>query len=197
MADPSTYQRVILKFFTPFSRKDAEQEWQVKFNISGDLPDNKADAEEAVLALADPILSLTSTNTYLGGALWYNSGSTVNEWQWTYASTDHPGTASAYDTLGDGNIQQLEVCALVHAVVGVSSTGKAVYLQKHIHDVYGANDAVGNLLANTADFSAWSTGFGVTDYVTISPTTGGGSEPWVLHGALYTRQLRRGEKAPS
>jgi len=187
---------MILKFFSPFAKKDAEQEWQLKFSLSGDIGD-KADMETTGLALAAPVLSLTSGATYLGGMLAYNAGSTVNDYQWTYASTDHPGTASAYDTVGDGEPQQLEVCALVHAVVGVSSTGKAVYLQKHIHDVYGSNSNIGQLLANTADFSSWSTGVGPEDYVTVSPTTGNESEAWVLHAALYTRQLRRGEKAPS
>src|ERR1700734_1784598 len=135
MSDPTNYNRIILKFYTPFARKDAEQEWQLKFNLSGVNIAESSAAEDVALGLAAPVLTLTSPNTYLGGWLYYPIGSSVNLFQGTYASTDHPGTGSAYDTIGDGNVQQLEVCALVHAVVGVSSKGRAVYLQKHIHDV--------------------------------------------------------------
>lgn len=196
MADPDNFQRVILKFFSPFARKDALQEWQLKFSLSGGGIDNFDDAEATALALAAPVLTLTSGDTYLGGWLHYPPGSNTNDWQAVYDSTAHPGTAGAYTTLGDGNIQQLEVCALLHAVVGTSSKGRAVYLQKHIHDVYGSDTNVGQLLANTADFSTWSTGVGPDDLVTVSPTTGAASDAWEIHGALYTRQLRKGSAPP-
>jgi hypothetical protein len=197
MSDPTSYQRITLKFFTPFAKKDNLQEWQCKFALSGVDLTSSADAEEVALALAAPILSLTTPNTYLGGWLYYPINADVNLYQGTYESTDHPGTEDAYTVPADGYRQQLEVCALAHAVVGVSSKGRAVYLQKHIHDVLAYDDGTGNILPNTADFTTWTTGLGSHDLVTVSPTTGEASEAWSVHTALYTRQLRRGEKAPS
>jgi hypothetical protein len=196
MADPTTYQRCILKFFSPFARKDALQEWQLKFNLSGSTIDNFSDAETTALDLAAPVIALASSNSYLGGWLWYGTGSSTNDYNTDYDSADHPCTGSAYTTIGDGEIQQLEVCALIHAPVGVSSKGRQTYLMKHVHDVRGSNEAVGQLLGNTVDLTPWTDGAGPASLVPVSPTTGDAPSGWSVHQALYTRQLRKGSAPP-
>jgi hypothetical protein len=193
LADPDTYSRVTLKFETPYARRDGDhQTWQLKFSLSGDTLTSSADAEEVALALADPVLAITTTATSLTGWLYYPTGSNVNTYQGSYDYGDMPGTTLGY-VADEGYDCQLEVCALAKAHVGVSSKGKATYLFKHIHDVWQQGDSAGVLNPVHADnFAAWSTGLGSHDLVTVSPTTGDASAAWELDAALYTRQLRRG-----
>lgn len=194
MPDVDTYQRITLKFETPYARRGgADQQWQLKFSLSGvDMTDHTTIATTAS-DLAAPILLLCSPNTSYCGFLYYQHGSNVNYYQESYDYGDNPGSGDGYISGGSGRTTQLEVCALARAHVGVSAGGKPVYLMKHIHDVYELADSPGVLEPPLADvLTVWSTGVGPNDLVTISPTTGDASEPWTIDSALYTRQLRRG-----
>lgn len=193
MADPDTYNRVTLKFETPYARRDGDhQQWTLKFSLSGDDLTSSADAEEVALALAAPVLGIVTANTSLVGWLYYPHTTDINLYQATYEYGARPGTAAGYTEEG-GVETQLEVCALWKAEVGVSSKGKAVYLMKHIHDILQSPTGVGTLASvDFTPFAAWTTGLGSHDLVTVSPSTGALSSAWTVDGALYTRQLRRG-----
>lgn len=194
MADVDTYQRITLKFETPYARRDGDHQlWQLKFSLSGvDMTDHDTITTTAA-DLAAPILLLTSPETSYTGFLYYQHGSNVNFFQSTFDYGANPGTGDGYTGGGANVATQLEVCALARAYVGVSSGGKPVYLMKHIHDVFQPTESPGELAAVTAGLlDVWSTGVGPNDLVTISPTTGDASAAWTIDAALYTRQLRRG-----
>lgn len=199
MADPTTYNRFVLKFESPYARRDTStQQWTVKFSMSGEEVTSQSDADATALDLAGPILALTEGGTSFVGYLYYAPGSDVNKYQASYATGVHPGTAAGYDSPSSCHATQLEVCGLAYAYVGVNSKGRAKYLFKHIHDILEQNTSPGNIGALTGSpLSIWSTGCGPNDLVTVDPTTGTASEAWDIHSALYTRQLRRGQKAPS
>jgi hypothetical protein len=193
VADPDTYNRITLKFSASYARRGgAEQVYQMKFSLSGDALTSSADAEEVATALADPILGISQPDTSWIGWLYYAPGSEVNSYQGSYATGAKPGTQAGYLD-NNGAYQQLEVCALLKAVTGVSSKGKAVYLMKHVHNVQQSNTGAGVLNPiDISNFADWSTGLGTHDLVTVSPTTGEASQAWEVDPALYTRQLRRG-----
>lgn len=199
MADPDGYNRIVLKFVSPYSRRDTEdQMWSVKFSLSGEAWPSLADATGTAMALAEPILTLVNGGTSYVGYLAYAPGSEVNDYQQVYAAGEYPGTATAYPEPSEGHQTQLEVCALARAAVGVNSKGRAKYLFKHIHNIIEDSSTVGELLAvSGSPLATYSTGVGPRDLVTVDPSTGQASSAWTIHPALYTRQLRRGQKSPS
>jgi len=198
VSDPTTYQRITLKFQTPYAREGGDyKEWTVKFALSGESLSSQSDADATALALADPVLSLASGATSYTGYLHYAAGSDVNDFQNTYAIGTYPGTFDGY-TGADKDPCQLEVCVLARAYVGINSKGRAKYLFKHIHDCAQVAGSSGVTAAiEGTPLAAWSTGVGPHDLVTVDPTTGTASDAWTIHTALYTRQLRRGQKSPS
>jgi hypothetical protein len=197
MADSVQYARFVLKFQTPYFRKGEPHVWSLKFSVSGGNITSQGDSDTTALALAQPVLRLTSGNTSLVGYTYYNSGSTVATFANTYAVGTHAGNGQAY--AAGGNSQQLEVCALATVRVGTSAKGKATYLSKHIHDVQGNPSQPGEIdgLNNQNTILAeWITGAGPENRIPISPTTGDQpTAPWRIDDALYTRQLRQGQKA--
>lgn len=199
MSDPTTYNRFVLKFESPYARRDTStQLWTTKFNMSGEAITDQTTADETALAIAGPILALSEGETSYVGYLYYPPGSAVNTLQKVYDTGAHVGTASAYASTTGLHATQLEVCALCYAYVGVNSKGRAKYLFKHVHDILEQNAAPGVLGGLTGSpLAAWSTGCGPNDLVTVDPTTGVASDTWDVHAGLYTRQLRRGQKSPS
>lgn len=199
MLDPTTYSRIVLKFVSPYARDDTTaKKWSLKFNLSGESLTSQSDADATAAALAEPVLGLVSPNTSWIAYLYYGTGESVNSYQGEYAVGAHPGTAAAYPSPSSGHNTQLEVCALIRGYVGVNSKGRSKYVFKHIHDIYEANDAVGTLLAdNDNHIGTWATGVGPHDLVWVDPTTGVAATGLESQTALYTRQLRRGQKSPS
>lgn len=195
MADPTTYNRMVLKLVSPFAKYDeTEHIWSVKFSLSGAEITDESDAEATALDLWAPIAMLNQPATSLIGWLYYAPGSSVNKYQATYDAGVKPGTAAAYT--GANYVQQLEVCGLARCPVGVNSKGRAKYLFKHIHDVSG--DDTGGMFAPIESGETilhnWNAGCGPDELVPVDPTTGVQGGPWTLQEALYTRQLRRGQK---
>lgn len=197
MAEPLTYQRITLKFSSPFPKKsDGVQEWQVKFSLSGANLSSQADAEATALDLFKPIQRLTSPNTSLIGWVHYPTGSAINDFQESYAIGAHPGNYGGYTDVAHSNNCQLEVIALAKCRVGTNSKGRAAYLFKHIHDVLCVASG-GQLAVRESDatiMAEWDTGAGPHALVPVAPRNGTQGGPWVLDEALYTRQLRRGQK---
>lgn len=199
MSDPTTYNRIVLKFASPYARDDTTaKQWSLKFSLSGETLTSQSDADDTATALAAPVLALVSAETSYIGYLYYGTGHSVNDFQKSYGVGVNPGTASAYGSLSSGHRTQLEVCALGRGYVGVNSKGRAKYVFKHIHDIYEDNSSVGNLLALTgAPFDAWTTGVGPHSLVWVDPTDGTAATSVGALEPLYTRQLRRGQKSPS
>jgi hypothetical protein len=194
VADVDTYNRITLKFETPYARRGgAHQTWHLKFSLSGDDMTDHSDIAATASDLAAPVLLLCSPNTSYTGFLYYQHGSNINYYQESFEYGVNPGSGDGYDAGGSGRTTQLEVVALCRAAVGVSAGGKPVYLMKHVHDVYEQEGSPGVMLPPLADvLDPWSTGCGPNDLVTVSPTTGDASAAWTIDTALYTRQLRRG-----
>lgn len=196
MADPDTYNRIVLKLATPFTKYgETEHIWSLKFSLSGAEITDESDAEATANGLCEAVLALTTSDTSWVGWLYYAPGSEVNKYNGSFDPGVHPGTRSAYsaDTY---NSQQAEVIALLRCPVGVNSKGRTKYLFKHIHDVSG--NAPGELAAltdPTALLANWNNGAGPDSLVPVDPTTGVQGGPWSIQNALYTRQLRRGTKA--
>lgn len=196
MSDPTTYQRITLKLASPFAKYgETQHQWSVKFSLSGTNLTNFSDAEATALALWHPIRDITNGGTSLIGWLHYAPGSDVNGMQASYPYGEYPGTAAAYT--GTVEPQQLEVVCLARCPVGVNTKGRAKYLFKHIHDVnQGATQGVlATLGSASATLTPWNDGAGPESLVPVDPTTGVSGGPWTFHTALYTRQLRRGQKA--
>lgn len=198
MSEPTTYSRIALKFVCPFARDDtSDKQWSVKFAISGAVIPSDTIAEEAALAIAQPILDLSSAGTSLIGWLYYPPGSSVNTYQATYATGTYPGTQDAYTTHQEA--QQAEVVVLARCPVGRNSLGRAKYLFKHIHNVPSASTVgtLNPLISETTTLAPWNEGVTSSNYVPVDPTTGVQGGPWTLAGALYTRQMRRGSRPPA
>ena len=196
MADSTKYNRFVLKFSTPYARSGEDHTWSLKFSTSGNNLTAQADADAAALALAQPALRLATPRTGFVGYSYYVAGSAIATFTGTYAQNAHPGTLSAYT--GSSIPTQLEVCVLARVRVGTSSKGKPTYLTKHIHDVQMSEDTPGALPTMEAAatvFAEWDTGAGSENLVPCSPTTGDQpTTPWEWDTALYTRQLRQGQK---
>lgn len=199
MPDPTTYNRFTLRFVSPYAREDTEtKQWSLKFSMSGEPVTTLTVAEETAMDLANPVLSLLASVSSYVGFLYYAPGSDVNSFQAVYDPGTYPGNGEAYADGGETHNTQLEVVALCRASVGPNSKGRANYLMKHIHGIGESNTSPGTLGALTGTpLAAWSTGCGPNDLVTVDPTHGTASAAWTIAEALYTRQLRRGQKAPS
>jgi len=197
MADPTNYQRIVLNMSTPYARRGGRQIWSVKFNLSGDTPLDYADFTATAHDLWLPISKLVSPNTSYIGARYYEIGSNINTWTVDYAVGGNIGDWSAYS--GTMVETQLEVVVIARARCGTSSLGRAKYLMKHIHDVAQGADA--GVLATIDDPAAvmakWITGSGPDELVPVDPIGGAVGTPWQIDAALYTRQMRRGERPPS
>jgi hypothetical protein len=196
MADPTTYQRIVLKFESPWNiGNEVTHVWQNKFNLSGSIKMGDSDSEQTALQLAGPIFGLTSANTSLIAYSYYPQGSSVTSSEKIYPVGTHVGN-HAYYVDANGARQQLEVCVLARAYVRKGATGKPVYLRKYIHDVMGVPASPNSIysLAGSADFGAWNTGAGPHLVVPVDPSTGDAGQTWAAETHLYTHQLRRGAK---
>lgn len=197
MADPTNYQRITLKMSTYYARTAAQHIWSVKFNLSGDTPLDEADAATTALDLWAPIKRLTSAQTSFVGWLYYEIGSNVNSSSDDYALDTYVGDRTAYTTEPSGI--QLECVAICRAKCGVSSLGRNKYLMKHIHDI-GQGASVGvleTLEAVDTVLAEWVTGAGPNSVYPVDPIGGARGTPWTIDTAIYTRQLRRGERPPA
>jgi hypothetical protein len=197
MAEIITYNRVILKFQSPWNIGTVTtHEWSVKFNLSGAAALNSTDAEATAHALAAPILALTESATSLVEYVYYAPGSKVATSFNVYAPGTYPGTGSAYNP-ASGQAAQLEVSVLLRSPVGKNSLGKPVYLRKWVHGVL-ASSTDPNSHASLADpsglLAVYDDGAGPSKLVPIAPRNGQQGGPWMIEGHLYTHQLRRGHK---
>jgi hypothetical protein len=197
MADPHTYQRIALKFQSPWNiASETTHDWSLKFNLTGSVLMGDADAEATALALAQGPLALASPRTALIEYSYYPAGATVASSYKTYALGTHMGTQAGYVSTA-GVQQQLEVCILFRAPVGKNIHGKQVYLRKWVHDVLadgGDPNACWNLNPLNTIIGAWMTGAGPHQVVPVSPSTGTPGSPWSAEVHLFTHQLRRGAK---
>lgn len=198
MTEPTTYHRMALKMSSPFAKEGgAQQEWECKFALTGVTELTQTTAEATALDLWQPIQKTTSPATSLIGWTYWPSGSTVNTLSNGYALGTHQGNNQYYLTPSTKWGNQLEVCALCRAHVGVNSKGRPVYLYKHIHDVL--SDTPGHLapaLGTQGDFlNKWNTGSGPNNVIPCAPLSGGTGTFEVASG-LFTRQMRRGSKKP-
>lgn len=199
MADPITYQRIVLRISSPWNYgPDAQHIWTCKFNLSGDPAMASNEVEPTALDLFDPIKQLSRTGSFLEGWSYYPNESRAARDVMTYTSGQHPTTASAFAP-GSGYEQQLEVCFLARAQLGKSITGKPVYLRKWIHGAVSSPDpnTKGVYVSGSTDltvFAKWNTGSGPRSVYPVDPT--GGSKPanWQCEQHLFTHQLRRGPK---
>lgn len=193
-----TVQAITLKFSSPWNKPNrSEQIWSQKFHLSGEAIGSQAEAEEAALGLAACILPFNQSITYLSGWLYYPAGATINTYQATYDSGDHPGTYTAYVD-SDPPISMLEVCALLRAPFGVNSKGRAKYLYKYVHNVAasGSGATGGDSLADLVTpwcFAALDTGIDSANRIPVAPDGTVPTDNWIVHPWLVTRQLRRGD----
>lgn len=198
LPDVDTYNRMVLKFASPFAKTDQTQHvWTLKYSLSGTAWTSADDCDGVADDLRGPLMGLLSTHSSYLGYLAYPPGSNINSYSRDVAFGTDNGTAAAYTSPDEAVGQQLEVCALAFAAAGRNSLGRPIFLTKHIHDVFGSSIVTGDLAAQDVDLTAWSTGLGTRDLVTVDPSTGTPSGAWGIRTALYTRQLRRGTKAPS
>lgn len=195
MPEPTTYSRMTLKFTSPFAKYgESAHLWSIKFALSGAEITVQATADAVAQDLADGCRALATSETSFIGWLYYPPGGHVNTLSADYDSGTYPGTRSAY-TDPTGAAEQLEVCALLRCPVGRNSLGRSKYLFKHLHDVTGGSAGeIAALIDFDTTFAAWQTGAGPDSVVPVDPTTGVQGGPWTIHPALYTRQLRRGQK---
>lgn len=194
MADPDTYNRIVLKMATPFTKLgETGHIWSVKFSLSGVDLTSSSDAEATALDLFAPIKHMTTGETSLVNWLYYKQGSEVNTYQGSYSPGTHSGDLTAYS--GSPTFCQLEVCALARCPVGVNSKGRAKYLFKYIHDISQSPSPgeLSTIADETTLLAPWNTGSGPNELVPVDPTTGLQGTGWTIHPALYTRQLRRGQ----
>lgn len=199
MADLNTYNRVVLTMQSPFAKGGvSSHKWSLKFSLSGTamVP---ADVEPTGLDLFDPVSKLCSSNTSLIGILGYPPGSDVNIANLSYAVGHNTGAHNAY-TPG-GVTQQLEVCAVCRAPVGLNVKGKKVWLHKYVHDVWASptnSQVLQDILGpQAAVFAKWQTGAGPHSLLVVQPSTGTPAGTWAVESPLFTRQLRRGQKKTS
>lgn len=198
MAESVTYQRIRLNLWTPWpAAQGGQEEWSVKFSLSGGTNLLATEMEATALDLFDPLKQLCRTHTYLGGWRYYPiQGHTATGLQ-DYTPSQHPATGSAWNATTTP--QQITVCALARCYVGKSATGKPVYLRKWIHDIIsdGSGDLLGGFAAGvtqTTILAKWNTGSGPKLLVPVDPTGGTQGGPWTLDTNLRTHQLRRGPK---
>lgn len=197
MADPTNYQRITLKMSTYYARTAAQKVWSLKFNLSGDTPLDYADFLTTADDLWRPVQRFTTGATSFIGALYYEIGSNVNTWAVDYPLDSSVGNTEAYSASGTDS--QLEVVVICRAKCGTSSLGRSKYLMKHIHDVQQGSSpgVVAPLEATATVLAEWITGAGPDSLVPVDPIGGAVGTPWEIDHALYTRQLRRGERPPA
>lgn len=197
MADSTTYHRFALTFTSPWNIGTVTtHNWHCKFSVSGTIVMTAADAQATAIALAQPILDVASSKTYLSAWAYYPSGTNVAAQFGSFLPTDHPGTGNAYGT-GPFAPAQLEVVGLARSLVGKNSKGKPVYLRKWCHDVQVLQsnpNSFGGVAGTYQGLKAWNTGSGPHNVVPVSPTTGLQGGPWTFETHAYTHQLRRGAK---
>ena len=194
----ATVQAITLKFLTPSARENGgDQQWSCKFHLSGAAIASQSDAEEAALGLADPMLSVISSTSYLAGWLHYPPNSTVNDYQADYDSSAHPGTTAGYDPDSADWWQQSEVCMLWRAPTKPNSKGRMGYLMKYVHGVSAGGlsqvDAQAPAPLLSTLLSTYNTGVDSANRIPVAPDGTVPSGDWQVDPYLHTRQLRRGQ----
>lgn len=191
------YQRIQLAFQSPWNLgAETTQNWNQKFNLSGTVALNAADAEATALELASVGLSLASPGTSLVKAAYYPQGSHVNTWEAVYTPGTHPGTQSAYVATGASH-QQLEVAIVARVQIGKNSRGKPVYLRKWHHDVLAESGNPNQHRAFTdvtTLLEPYNVGAGPNNVRPVGPTSGVMGGTWTIEQHLFTHQIRRGHK---
>lgn len=194
----ATVQAITLKFRTPSARdQGGDQQWSCKFHLSGTAIASQADAEDAALGLAAPILSLIGSTSYLAGWLHYPPNSTVNDYQADYDSAAHPGTSTGYADSSALAFQQAEVCMLWRAPTRPNSKGRMGYCFKYIHGVSAASTNQNGAQQIQPPISTlldtYNTGIDSADRIPVAPDGTVPSSTWQVEEYLRTRQLRRGQ----
>jgi hypothetical protein len=197
MAESVRYHRIRLDMTSPWNYGgETRHTWSVKFSLSGATALDQADFEATAIDLFAPIAALTTNQTYLESATYYESGSSVSALAWTPTVGLYRGTAAAYAS--QTMVQQLEVCNLCECPVGRNSKGRQVYLRKWVHNAIASAGDPNTTGASTSTdpslFAKWNTGSGPNSLVPVDPTDGMQGTGWVLNTHLYTHQLRRGNK---